>query len=353
MQDYNSKTLLLSIFDISIVKGVAILAMLFHHTYAWIPNDVEPYNGFLGYIGILGKVCVALFLFCSGYGLSTKYSLLTNKNKWSDTFRFILKRLIKFYMGYWMVFFIFVPISIFIFHRSLAFAYYGDGNIIKCLILDILGLQGYHSYNPVWWFNRIIIFLYILFPLIYYVCKIFPIAALVMGGLTSAFCNEIPYNISDIYLWQFPFMVAILYQQNAAHISKIPSWLLHHKNVFVFLTIIAILITVHYRPCIGLQLDALLTLEFVLFTISFLRRLPYVGTILSFLGKYSANIYLIHAFFIYYWFPHWFHTGNIMRCGGNILTLLLSCLVVSVLLEKIKERIGINDLLKHKIIDRI
>lgn len=59
--------------DTSVMKGIAILAMLFHHMYGSIPIDIVPYSGALQWIGWLGKVCVALFLFCSGYGLTSQY----------------------------------------------------------------------------------------------------------------------------------------------------------------------------------------------------------------------------------------------------------------------------------------
>lgn len=66
--------LTLSIYDTFVLKGIAILTMLFHHVYACPPDTAEPYSGVLLWLGILGKVCVALFLFCSGYGLSVQFA---------------------------------------------------------------------------------------------------------------------------------------------------------------------------------------------------------------------------------------------------------------------------------------
>lgn len=349
----NSNILSLSIRDTSIMKGIAILAMLFHHTYAWIPSDVESYDGILGYLGILGKVCVSLFLFCSGYGMSSRYMQLPKVDKLRETFSFLVKRLIKFYTGYWLVFVIFVPLSVILFQRSLTIAYYGDGNIMKCLLMDILGLQGYNSYNQVWWFNRIILILYILFPILYYTCIKYPLISLLIGALLSLFSNKIPFNVSDIYLWQFPFLVGILYQQNVERFTTFANWLYSHKRIFASLTILVLIFTIYIRPYIGLQIDALLALEFALFTIAIIRNFNHVSKVLIFLGKYSFNMYMIHAFIIYYWFPHWFHVNNMMRNGGNIFILLFVSLTVSILLELIKEKAGINTLVKQKILDRI
>jgi len=55
--------------DTAVLKGIAIIAMLMHHLWGCPPDWVEPYTGVLGFFGNVGKVCVAIFLFCSGYGL--------------------------------------------------------------------------------------------------------------------------------------------------------------------------------------------------------------------------------------------------------------------------------------------
>ena len=65
--------LFLSKSDTSALKGIAIMAMLLHHLYYSIPIGVEPYTGILYLLGIIGKVCVPIFLFCSGYGLKAQY----------------------------------------------------------------------------------------------------------------------------------------------------------------------------------------------------------------------------------------------------------------------------------------
>ena len=62
--------------DTSVMKGIAIIAMLCHHVYTWQPEWVEAYPFFLTTLGVLGKVCVAIFLFFSGYGLAVQYVCL-------------------------------------------------------------------------------------------------------------------------------------------------------------------------------------------------------------------------------------------------------------------------------------
>ena len=155
--------------DTSVMKGIAIIAMLCHHVYTCQPEWVEAYPFILTTMGVLGKVCVAIFLCCSGYGLAVQYEKVLGLttcliDKLRTTIVFIIKRLIKFYSAYWFVFLIFVPITIVCFDRPLSAAYGENVNIVKRLFWDILGIQGFQSYNITWWFNRLIIII----NLIYY-----------------------------------------------------------------------------------------------------------------------------------------------------------------------------------------
>lgn len=58
--------------DTSVLKGIAILAMLVHHLYMRTDN-----SWLLGQMQEVGKVCVSLFILLSGYGLCVGYKALT------------------------------------------------------------------------------------------------------------------------------------------------------------------------------------------------------------------------------------------------------------------------------------
>lgn len=146
--------------DTSIIKGFAICCMLWHHLF----YKTQDYGVFVQQLGVLGKCCVFLFLFVSGYGLTKQFERLPKFNVVSSL-RFVFLRLTKFYMQYWFYFVIVIGVGL-IFWRSLGEAY-PNRNPIKCLILDGLGMMGYSSYNPTWWFNKMIIQLYILYPLLF------------------------------------------------------------------------------------------------------------------------------------------------------------------------------------------
>ena len=69
-----NNSLELSLNDTMLLKGVALLLLLAHHLfYQGIGyNDVHLYGNhyLVKEIGIISKLCVAIFVFLSGYGLT-------------------------------------------------------------------------------------------------------------------------------------------------------------------------------------------------------------------------------------------------------------------------------------------
>lgn len=154
----------ISLADTSTVKGLAIIAMLLHHLF----YTHSEYGVFVQQMGLVGKVCVAMFLFLSGYGLTIRFDKVLIDSKLTGwVLRYMFKRYVKFYFGYWPIFLIGVPLGVFVFGRGLEVPYGMDGYIPLRLFKDFLGLNDLQSYNITWWFNKLIITLYFFFPLIY------------------------------------------------------------------------------------------------------------------------------------------------------------------------------------------
>lgn len=338
--------------DTSVMKGIAILAMLFHHMYGAPPPDVVPYSGVLEWIGVLGKVCVAMFLFCSGYGLAAQYK--PTKSILFDV-KFVLRRLTKFYLNYWVIFIIFVPISIVLFHRPLSAAYGEHVNIAKRLFFDLLGVQGMNSYNITWWFNQLIIILYLLFPLLCRGGRILPWLALLLSLVLTRMANHIPdaFNPADICTWQLPFVLGVVwncYESKGAHVQE---WLEQHKSIAVISSLVILVCAVILRmyPIIphwnGIRMDGFLSCAIALCVINILRHFSSIMDVLSFFGKHSMNIYMTHTFINWYWCKEWLHTGEWLRGGGNLLILILLCLAISIAIEFLKQKIGIYKLTKY------
>ena len=85
--------------DTNIMKGFAIIFMIFHHLF-YTKTDAFPIINEISItntIGLFCKVCVGIFVFLSGYGISATY------NKEKSLLSFYKKRLLKLYLNYWLI----------------------------------------------------------------------------------------------------------------------------------------------------------------------------------------------------------------------------------------------------------
>ena len=163
-----------------IAKGIAILLLLWHHIFLNTPENQQRFVSLFSIKGVpieclvseYAKVCVAMFLVLSGYGLYkswiNRFGIILGGNynpRIKDQISFVKNRLTKLMFGFWVVFIIFVPLSIW-FGKPFWIVY--KGNVLYGLI-DFFGLSTIFStptMNPTWWFMGAIIVFYILFPLL-------------------------------------------------------------------------------------------------------------------------------------------------------------------------------------------
>lgn len=342
--------------DTNVLKGIAIVAMLFHHMYCSIPDWVEPYNGVLYWLGELGKVCVSIFLFCSGYGMSVQYRGVCGVK---DTIKFLIKRFASFYINYWIIFLVFVPITVFLFNRPLNAAYGENVNIIKRLVYDLFGLQGINSYNITWWFNKLLILLYILFPFIFLCVKKSGIITLLLSLAICRFWMVlVGYDYyGGLYIYQLSFVLGIVWNKwektDVLSLYKKHGCPIIFKNriilILVVLLFLALMVVFRMYPIIpkwtSLRMDAFISIGLSLSVVIVFRYSKVIKQLFVFFGKHSANIYLIHTFYICYWHMFWLHNGFIMRSGLNILVLMVMCVLSSLVLEYFKNKIGVYKLL--------
>lgn len=338
-----SINLSLTSYDSLMLKGIAICAMLWHHLFI-----TAEYGNVVFFIGDLGKVCVSIFLFVSAYGLFVQY----NKLDISSTsvgvkagFRFLIKRLVKFYFNYWAVFLVFVPIGVFVFGRTLELSYGYSVNVYKRLIYDILGIQGFSSYNITWWFNKLIIVLYLLYPLLFFLMKRLSWLTLLVSLVALRYGNHVSWlNVNiGLTVWLFPFTLGMFWAKKSKNFNLLISNL--NKYIFLLLSFFLLvgLIWVRMHNIIphwsGIRIDGFLTLSIVLCLIACIRTTKYLKVILAYLGKHSINIYMVHTFIFYYWFKEFIY--SFQHSVIIFFLLLLSCLAISIMLEFIKERCGI------------
>lgn len=256
--------------------------MLWHHLF-WYRSD---YGLFVQQIGIIGKSCVYLFLLVSGYGLTKQFDKLQKLNI-TNSVRFVLLRLAKFYLQYWFYFVVVILVGI-SFGYSLSEAY-PNRNLLKSLFLDGFGLMGYSSYNTTWWFNKLIIQLYLIFPLLFFALynRVMAIISLILIIILQQF---VPINF--FFLAEGGLLVFFV----GMFIAKYP---IKNYSVKILLPFVIIILSgfVYLRFNIEFISVNLIYAGIALFT-SFLLILIgkyYAFPILKFLGSYATAMYFIHT----------------------------------------------------------
>lgn len=325
-----------SIQDTYIIKGIAILCLLWHHLFAGvlIPPIIWDTTSKITILATMSKVCVSIFLFLSGYGLSASYT-----NRKTNKISFIFRHLKKLMFSFWVIYVLFVPLGFFLDSNPLIV--YGNSLMgFKNFLLDFFGLSALFStptMNQTWWYMETTIVLYTLFPLIYILCKKIPVTTIVVSAIPM-FINVYVHNYSvnncrEIY-WVLPFVLGtIFYQKNILnnYITLTTKNYIKTKLIIFFILLIA----TRLRYQLGIIVDPIFAIVIILFAITFFKNNKFINKPLYVLGKHSANIFMFHSF-IYYNFSWAFWLYEIDNKIFRFIALTVTCLLISTLIEKIK-----------------
>lgn len=309
------------------LKGIALVLLLLHHLFYQQRGLYADWQGIVQEIGIFSKICVALFVFLSGYGI-----VKSARGKMSAK-RFCRKGFTKLYLNYWFIWLLFVPIGVFGFDITLQ-ATYGEPFVLK-LLSDLLGLAtglGVESYNITWWFYSCILLLYLLAPGLYRWSERWPLRSLAVAWLFMEFCTLQPV-VGPIRYYLFPFVLGMV----CAHKRWI-SELCQQARRYPWVAAVAFLALVLLRSGWGIKEDGLLSLAVVVLFQLLRLGAGRGGTLLRMLGRHSFNIFLFHTFIYYYWLEEWVYwSANPLVA---FLTLMLSSLVISMGMEQLKRVVG-------------
>ena len=165
-----------------IVKGVAILCMLFHHLF----YQADRYTEF-GFSGLIVnaditlmiakdmKVCVAIFALMSGYGMTMKVRGMEKERRKKTGVRDYIYNMGKSYLGlikdtgFLMI--VTVPVSLIFGLARQPEAIWGGGlsNFARGFISNMLGVSGFFGvewFIRSWWYLKVAILFLIVFPLL-------------------------------------------------------------------------------------------------------------------------------------------------------------------------------------------
>lgn len=272
-----------SLFGISItneLKGFAILAILFSHIGYFLSTNQQ----FLFPLSVLAGVGVNLFLFLSGYGLSLSFQ----KGNYG-ILGFYKRRLIKLFLPLWLVLATFLILDKLILNINYP---------VDLTIKNFLGFypesklfEGVNS--PLWYFS-LILFFYLIFPILYY--KKAPILSAILMAVVSFLLlkYKLPVledvqNLYELHFLSFPLGVAA-----SVIIPKFRKISLRWNLLLIPL----VMLLMHFSINSGVGQDqdreqgiSILTL-FLILVIFIIKKFRI--KILELFGIYSYDIFLIH-----------------------------------------------------------
>ena len=326
--------------------------LLIHHLfYDYAPEYYKDimlftYHGNpYGLFHILSYICkttVWVFVILSGYGLFKSYK--------GSTLNFYKKRYWKLYRNYWFIWLCFVPIGIFIFHRTFEVVY-GTSNYMPYLIKNLLGVHlfwGFLGYNPTWWFISLIIFLYAIYPIIQYILslkhKIIPIFVFILLFIATIFKIRIGHCHLYFSSWYLTFILpfylgAICAQYNIFEKAKKYCKKFNINYLLLILIIILSIIraycTFKYDAGAGSPVDTLLAYSIIQYSYNVIDVQNICAKFTEILGKHSFNIFLFHTFIFGMFFTKFVYCFKYPIIILIVFTFL--CVGISLILEEFKK----------------
>ncbi len=302
------------------LKGFAILAVIFAHIGYYLAEDTR----FLFPLSISAGVGVNLFLFLSGYGLT--HSILHHP---TSIWGFYRKRLSKLYIPLWITLAVLLCFDWMLLGKQYSFT------TIWQSILGFFPQANLYTNidSPLWYFS-LIIFYYILYPLVF-IRRSPVISALLLAmigyGVTTYISLPVDEGVLGAYkvhLLAFPLGIACaaLWDRETSRLQRItqqakeffeqPQILVYALRSVILIMLASVFVYLSFHADIGKepwieQRTSLITM-FVL--ISFFLLFPFRNKFLFWTGVFSYEIYLLHwpivyrYGFLYKWVPAWIAT---------------------------------------------
>lgn len=308
------------------IKALAIILMLLHHLFTFpdkLTNGASFTNLYVfsdgrsvEYIlGNYGKLCVALFMMLSGYGIYCSYRA-NNEGLGSS----ILKRIKGVYIKYWQVFIVFVPLGLLIGSEKIS-------HLPVDWVANFFAINT--NFNDETWFLTTYIIMICISPAIIFWFErkrsnpwingaiIIAFSAIVNTVMIS-FTSTNPYftDFYNSYFWQQMMIALIMLPMFAAGcflakydiIARIRNSIaspVAAKIIGVIIIILSFILRENWAKRTGWGWDKLDYIYASLFCIAFaliLDGCKYINKILGFIGKQSTGIWFIHTYLAYYYF---------------------------------------------------
>lgn len=354
--------------DTQMIKGIAIVLMFFHHNFFrasrfedYVINSWPFEDALICNVAKFSKICVALFVFLSAYGMTLSYKKVSSDYAASvkDVYKITVKRYLSIMFGYWFVF-AGTQIAAIYFEPTRWEEIYGTGlNGLIRFVLDFFGVAemlGMSSFVRTWWYIGMAAMLVILMPLLLRTYAKIGVLLLPMACFLPRFLK---LDMDSEVLRYLLTIVLGIWCADQNILVKIKEWKIGgSRKISVILKMAAEFACLYFlyefrKSEVGkgyLDIaDALATFFVILFSFEFLAGIGrgIVRKPLEYLGKYSMDMYLTHTIFRGLWFSEFIY--GFQSVWLIMLALIGVSLLTSILIERLKGWIGYDRLERNVI----
>lgn len=329
--------------DTNILKGIAIIAMLYHHTYpcnaGWTVFDMLKEWGTVNVFSLIAclcKFCVPLFTILSGYGLTEKW-----KKYNGNALSYIISHGVQLF-SCWFAGVVFLICAWFVRGYGFSDIYGGGVKGYVYFIADISGIGYFFSGYGVklvsaGWYISAVMFFYCFFPCIILLCEKFGWYTFVVSYMPWIFYlikGDINMHTDWWLFYISSFVLGVLLSQKNILNNQLNDNIRNKVYSVVFLLIALILRIIVALPADIIVCAALINLEVVWCNNVFVRKR------LAGIGVLSSTMWIIHGYLLAR------INGVYPSFGLKYIVLLVISYSFSIAIERVKQESGFNYIFK-------
>ena len=345
------------------MKGIAIIILLFHHCFlntqrwatvpyeklattkgwGYYPISFAPFSSHtIQYLASFSKICVAMFVFMTGYGMWVSYESQKKKTTMSN---YIKKRMVTLMTGFLIIF---VVTEILAIPTGRFIEVYGhDFCSVVYMIIDALGLAkllGTPLFCLTWWYMSLAIVLIMIFPFVHSIMEKYQWIVVVASIIVPRACGF--GQSTDLFRYLLAYTLGMYFAQHDL-LARIKEKFMEQNvagkllSLIVSLIGLAVIIKCRQNAWIGWKYldfwDGFAAMYMIVISYIYILNGKWIVKGLGFLGKHSMNIFLIHSFYRDVFF-HKF-TYSFYYAWLDYIVLMAISLVTSIVLEWFKKLI--------------
>ena len=345
------------------MKGIAIIILLFHHCFlnaqrwatvpyeklattkgwGYYPISFAPFSSHtIQYLASFSKICVAMFVFMTGYGMWVSYESQKKKTTMSN---YIKKRMVTLMTGFLIIF---VVTEILAIPTGRFIEVYGhDFRSVVYMIIDALRLAkllGTPLFCLTWWYMSLAIVLIMIFPFVHSIMEKYQWVVVVASIIVPRACGF--GQSTDLFRYLLAYTLGMYFAQHDL-LARIKEKFMEQNvagkllSLIVSLIGLAVIIKCRQNAWIGWKYldfwDGFAAMYMIVISYIYILNGKWIVKGLGFLGKHSMNIFLIHSFYRDVFFHEF--TYSFYYAWLDYIVLMAISLVTSIVLEWFKKLI--------------